>query len=105
MGASCPSRPSPSPRTVPTVVASAAPVEALTDVPEADQALHDAARAPVERRQGQPLEMVLGVRVRPGAERGLELRQARRPAGLAHVVVPAAGLARVLDCEAVEQVV
>src|SRR5947209_4193367 len=74
-------------------------------VAEPQEPLGDGARAAVDRGERERLGDVLGVLVRARAERLLELRERARAAGLAHVVRPAAGLARVLDRDAVQQVV
>src|SRR3954463_14422647 len=81
------------------------PAERLVIVAEPQDALDGGAHAAIDRGDRQRLGDVLGVLVRTGAGRLLELRQRARVAGLAHVVGPAAVGAGVLDGEAVQQVV
>src|SRR2546430_7725002 len=74
-------------------------------VPEADDPLHRPLEGLLGGRERQPLEAVFGVVVRAGAEPLLELRQRGRASGVAHVVVLASVIARLLDGQAEEEVV
>src|SRR5207247_7729727 len=58
----------------------------------------------LEPRKRKPLDVVLRVGNGLGTEALLEMHQRSNVARLAHVVVPAARAARILDCDALEEV-
>src|SRR5438132_13251467 len=73
-------------------------------LPEPDRPLDHALDHPLDPRDRQPLQPVLGVVIRPCPELLLVARQALRPARVPHVVVAATRLAGLLDREPLDEV-